>query len=334
MLKNIKKIFLFSILSAFIGSTGLVNAQNISGAGASFPAEVYNYWLARYNKDTGKKVSYQAIGSGGGIKQIKSRLIDFGASDEALDSKELQKENLYQFPTVIGAIAVVFNIKGIKDNELKLSNEVVSNIFLGKIKKWDDKSIQDLNPNLKLPSSNIKIVYRSDGSGTTYNFTEWLSKISKEWEKDIGTGKSIDWKSGVGIKGNDGVTQFVKQTNNSISYVELSYKKGANLTAAQLQSAKGDFVAIDDKTLNIAASGANFSADKDFKTSLILLDIKDAYPIVNATFILLPKDSKNLKAVKEFFEYTYKNGDQDALSLGFVPLSDKTKSDILKYLKN
>lgn len=329
MLSNLKKITIAGII---LVSSMVVSAQSISGAGASFPAELYNYWLARYNKDTGNKVSYQAIGSGGGIKQIKARLVDFGASDEALNSKDLKRYNLYQFPTVIGAIAVVYNIEGIKDNELKLNDQAVSDIFLGRITKWNDKLIQELNPDLKLPNSSIKLVYRSDRSGTTYNFTKWLSKISAEWKRDKGVGKSVKWKRGVGVKGNDGVTQFVKQTNGSIGYVEFSYKKGANLSAAQLQSARGDFVSVNDNTLNIAASGADFPRDKDFKTSLILLRIKDAYPIVNATFILLPKDGKNAKHVKEFFEYSYKNGDVDAKSLGFVPLSDKTKKDVLEYL--
>ncbi|PAF45529.1 phosphate ABC transporter substrate-binding protein PstS [Helicobacter sp. 11S02629-2] len=331
-LKPFKVLLVF--LVAFISSLSLVQARDLQGAGASFPADVYYAWVANYRKVMHKNVNYQSIGSGGGIRQVKARVIDFGASDEALKSEDLKKANLYQFPTVIGAIAVVYNIEGIKDGELKLSNEVISDIFLKKITKWDDPRIKALNPSLKLPDAAIFVVHRSDGSGTTYNFSSYLASISKEWKDVVGVGKSLPWPTGVGAKGNEGVSQILKQTKNTIGYTELSYKVSLNLNAAKLQDGvQKNYVYPNPKSIELAASNATFSASNDFKTSLISIKKEGAYPITSSTFILLPKHSNRSPKVKEFFRFSFEQSANIASDMGFLVIPKKVQDEVMEYLK-
>lgn len=324
-----KKLSLLALLLMTLNAAPIIN-----GAGASFPAHAYMSWVKSYEKATGEKINYQSIGSGGGIKQIKAGTIDFGASDEPLRSDELKKNNLLQFPTLTGAIVIVYNIDGIKDGQLKLSNDIISDIFLGNITKWNDPKILKENPTLKLPAENIELIHRSDGSGTTYNFTLYLSKISKTWSDKIGYGKAISWPKGTGVKGNEGVSALLGQTKNSIGYVELSYKQQMNLSAAQIQNADGNWVSANNNTIANASANANWDKNKDFFTLLINQKGKDTYPIVNATFILLPKNGKNATGVVKFFDYAFQNGDGDALKMGFVPLPKKVKTLIEQYWKD
>lgn len=324
-----KKMSILALLFMSLNAAPIIN-----GAGASFPAHAYMSWVKSYQKTTGEKINYQSIGSGGGIKQIKAGTVDFGASDEPLKSDELKKNNLLQFPTLTGAIVIVYNIDGIKDGQLKLSSDVISDIFLGNITKWNDPKILKENPTLNLPAENIELIHRSDGSGSTYNFTLYLSQISKTWSDKIGYGKAISWPKGTGVKGNEGVSALLGQTKNSISYVELSYKQQMNLSAAQIQNATGNWVSANNRTISNASANAVWDKNKDFFTLLINQKGKDTYPIVNATFILLPKNEKNATDVVRFFDYAFKNGDRDTLKMGFVPLPKKLKTLIEQYWKD
>ncbi|MDO7253606.1 phosphate ABC transporter substrate-binding protein PstS [Helicobacter cappadocius] len=321
-------------LLVLILTTLTLNASSvISGAGASFPAHIYMSWTKSYEKATGNKINYQSIGSGGGIKQIKMGTIDFGGSDEPLTPQELSKYNLLQFPTLSGAIVIVYHLDGIKDGQLKLSNEVISDIFLGNITKWNDAKILKDNPTLNLPATNIELIHRSDGSGTTYNFTLYLSEISKIWKDKIGYGKAISWPIGTGAKGNEGVSALVKQTKNSIGYVELSYKEQMNLNAAQIQDVQKEWVSANKESISNASKNAKWDKKADFSTSLLNQKGKNTYPLVSATFILLPKNGKNAIESIKFFDYAFKNGDKEALKMGFIPLPEKTKELIREYWK-
>lgn len=324
----IKAFGILSVLSVFIWANSIIN-----GAGASFPANAYMTWMKSYERASGVKINYQSIGSGGGVKQIKSKLIDFGGSDEALDSKDLAKSGLIQFPALSGAIVLAYNIEGVKDGELRLSNEAISGIFLGKITQWNDNKILEDNPNLKLPASPITLIHRSDGSGTTYNFTLFLSEISKEWADKIGYGKAISWAKGIGAKGNEGVTHLIKQTKNSIGYVELSYKEQMGLSAAQIQNSQNEWVIANAQSIQNASKNASWDPKKDFQAHLINQKGNNTYPLVSASFILLPKESKNTASVIKFFDYVFKNGDEEALKMGLNPLPENTKILIRSYWK-
>ncbi|RAX54257.1 phosphate ABC transporter substrate-binding protein PstS [Helicobacter sp. 16-1353] len=320
------------ILISLIFMIAILGANQINGAGASFPANVYMSWVKEYQKATSIKVNYQSIGSGGGVKQIKANTIDFGATDEALDKKELQDSNLIQFPTLSGAIVVAYNLDGINDGELKLSNEAIAGIFLGKITKWNDKIIAKDNPNLSLPDLEISIIHRSDGSGTTYNFTSYLSQISKEWNDNIGYGKAISWPKGVGGKGNEGVSHLIKSIKGAIGYTELSYKNNLKLSAAKLQTKSGNWVEANMQT--IAEANKNAKWDKDtFSANLLLGDGANSYPIVSATYILIPKDSKIKLDIVKFFEYCFDNGDKSALRMEIAPLPKEVKEQIKIFLQ-
>lgn len=328
-MKALMKAFgILSVLSVFLWANPIIN-----GAGASFPANAYMTWMKSYERASGVKINYQSIGSGGGVKQIKSKLIDFGGTDEALDSKDLAKNGLIQFPALSGAIVLAYNIEGVKDGELRLSNEAISGIFLGKITQWNDNKILEDNPNLKLPASPITLIHRSDGSGTTYNFTLFLSEISKEWADKIGYGKAISWVKGIGAKGNEGVTHLVKQTKNSIGYVELSYKEQMGLSAAQIQNSQGKWVIANGQSIQNASKNASWDLKKDFQAHLINQKGDNTYPLVSASFILIPKKSKNTASVIKFFDYVFKNGDEEALRMGLNPLPENTKMLIRNYWK-
>lgn len=327
----LKKLALAAIVTA-ASITSSFAADKINGAGASFPAPLYYDWAFNYKKDTENLVNYQSIGSGGGIKQIAKRVVDFGASDEALDTKKLAKDKLFQFPAVIGSIVVAFNVEGIADATLKLSNEVVADIFAGKITTWNDPAIVADNKGLNLPNQKIIVVHRSDGSGTTYNFTYYLTKSSKNWKENFGTGKAVDWATGIGGKGNEGVASLVKQTPYSIGYIENAYKEKNNLSAAVLKTASGKWVAATEENFKAAAKYATWTKEDHFYSVLALQAGDTSYPIVAATFILLPKEKPEMnKKILEFFEYAFKNGDESAKKLGYIPLPQETKDMIKEY---
>jgi len=312
--------------------TSAVAADKISGAGASFPAPLYYDWAFNYGKETHTRVNYQSIGSGGGIKQITNRIVDFGASDKPLTSKELQKAKLLQFPTVIGSIVVSYNIPGIADEQLKLKNGIVADIFAGKITKWNDPAIAADNPGLKLPDEKIIVVHRSDGSGTTYNFTYYLTKSSENWANNYGAGKAIDWAVGLGGKGNEGVSNLLKQTPYSVGYIENAYKEKNNLAAATLQTASGKWVTAREENFKAAAEYASWTKKDNFYALLALQPGDASYPIVAATFILLPKEKPETdKKVTAFFDYAFKKGDESAAKLGYIALPESTKKMIREY---
>ncbi len=306
-------------------------AQEITGAGASFPAPVYAKWASEYNKATGVKVNYQSIGSGGGIKQIDAKTVDFGASDMPLTDEVLQKKGLIQFPTVIGGTVPVVNIKGIGPGQLKLDGQTLGDIFLGKIVKWNDPALKALNPTLALPDAQIAQVRRADGSGTTFNFTNYLSRVHPEWKTKVGEGTAVNWPVGAGGKGNEGVAAFVARLPNSIGYVEYSYVKQNKLTYALMKNKDGNFVAPDDDAFKAAAAGADWN--KSFFQLIVDQPGKNTWPISTATFILMyanqDKPEKATEALR-FFTWAFKNGDKAAADLDYVPMPDAVVSSIEK----
>ncbi len=327
----LKKLALVALIAS--ASVSSVFAEDkINGAGATFPAPLYYDWAFNYKKDTNNLVNYQSIGSGGGIKQIAKRTVNFGASDEALDTLELAKDNLFQFPAAIGSIVVAFNVAGIADEKLKLTNENVADIFSGKITTWNDPAILANNQGLNLPNQKITVVHRSDGSGTTFNFTYYLSQSSKAWKEKFGTGKAVDWATGIGGKGNEGVTNLIKQTPFSIGYIEHAYKEKNNLSAAVLQTASGKWVIAKEENFKAAAKYATWTKEKHFHSVLALQQGDTSYPIVAATFILLPREGGEMnKKVIAFYDYAFKNGDETAKKLGYIPLPEDTKKMIREY---
>ena len=319
-------------LVAAVSFSSSIAADKINGAGASFPAPLYYDWAYSYKKDTKNRVNYQSIGSGGGIKQITKRIVDFGASDKPLNSKKLAKAKLLQFPAVIGSIVIAFNVDSIADETLKLSNDVVADIFGGKITMWNDSAIAANNKGLKLPNQKIIVVHRSDGSGTTYNFTYYLSGSSKSWKDNFGIGKAIDWAVGIGGKGNEGVANLVKQTPYSIGYIENAYKEKNNLSAAVLKTANGKWVVAKESNFKAAAKYASWTKEDNFYAMLALQPGDTSYPIVAATFILLPKEKPAMnKKIIAFYDYAFKNGDKSAKKLGYIPLPQATKKMIREY---
>lgn len=319
-------------LIAAVTLTSSFAEDKINGAGASFPAPVYYDWAYNYRADTQNSVNYQSIGSGGGIKQITKRVVDFGATDAALTALKLAKANLFQFPAVIGSIVVAFNVDGIADETLKLTNAQVADIFAGKITMWNDASIIANNKGLQLPNQKIVVVHRSDGSGTTFNFTYYLSGSSENWKNNYGTGKAIDWATGIGGKGNEGVANIVKQTPFSIGYIESAYKDKNNLSAAVLQTASGKWVKATEENFKAAAKYATWTKEKHFYSVLALQAGDTSYPIVAATFILLPREGGEMnKKVIAFYDYAFKNGDESAKKLGYIPLPEATKNMIREY---
>lgn len=326
------KIATRSLLITAIVTTSMIASDKISGAGATFPAPCYYDWAYNYQKATHTRVNYQSIGSGGGVKQITERIVDFGATDAPLTPQELDKGNLLQFPALIGSIAVVYNIPGIADEKLKLKNSIVADIFAGNITMWNDPAIAADNKGLKLPAQKIIVTHRSDGSGTTYVFTDYLNESSKMWKSKFGVGKAIGWATGVGGKGNEGVTNLIKQTPYSIGYIENAYKEKNNLSAATLQSASGKWVSANTANFQNAVKQAKWSKKDHFYSSLVMSDGDATYPIVAATFILIPKDKKQTTSqVIQFFDYSFKNGDKAAEKLGYIPLPVETTNLVRQY---
>jgi phosphate transport system substrate-binding protein len=311
-------------------STGAL-AQDVTGAGASFPAPVYSKWADAYNKATGARINYQSVGSGAGIKQITAKTVDFGASDAPLKDDELAKTGMIQFPTVIGGVVPVVNIKGITPGQLKLTGQVLGDIYLGKITKWNDAALVALNPGVPLPDAAISPVRRADGSGTSFNFTNYLSKVNPEWKAKVGEGTSVNWPTGAGGKGNEGVSAFVQRLPNSIGYVEYVYAKQNKMSHTLLKNEAGVFVAPDDLTFKAAA--ANASWDKTFYQVLTNQPGKDSWPITAATFIMMhTAQDKPVNAgnALKFFDWAFSTGDKMAADLEFVPLPDSLKTLIRK----
>ena len=299
-------------------------AAEVTGAGASFPAPIYAKWADAYQKATSNRINYQSIGSGGGIKQITAKTVDFGASDMPLKADALDKDGLVQFPAVIGGVVPVVNLADIKPGQLKLTGSVLADIYLGKILKWNDKALAELNPGLKLPDQDIGVVRRADGSGTTFIFSNYLSKVSPEWKQKVGEGTAVQWPVGLGGKGNEGVSAFVQRLPGSIGYVEYAYAKQNKMTHAILKNAAGVFVTPDDTTFKAAAAHADWSKSA-FYEILTEEPGRDSWPITGATFILMHKiQDKPAQAaeVLKFFEWSYKNGDKLAEELDYVPLPD------------
>lgn len=312
-------------------SSCAVIAQDATGAGATFPAPLYSKWASDYNKATGVKINYQSVGSGAGIKQIEAKTVDFGASDMPLKDEDLKAKGLLQFPTVIGGVVPVVNIKGIAPGQLKLNGQVLGDIFLGKISKWSDPAIKALNPTLSLPDDAIAQVRRADGSGTTFIFTNYLSKVNPEWKAKVGEGTAVNWPAGAGGKGNEGVAAFVGRLANSIGYVEYAYVKQNKMTYALMQNSAGTFVAPDDTAFKAAAVGADWA--KSYYQILTNQPGKDAWPITGATFILMhgvQDKPAQATATLKFFDWAYKNGDKTADDLDYVPMPDSVKAVIAK----
>jgi len=314
-----------------IFAVAAVHAEDVTGAGASFPAPLYAKWADAYNKATGVRVNYQSVGSGAGIKQITAKTVDFGASDMPLKDEDLRKDGLLQFPTVIGGVIPVVNIKGVQPGQIKLTGELLADIYLGKITKWNDTALTKLNPGVALPDATISVVRRADGSGTTFIFTNYLSKVSPEWKSKVGEGTAVNWPAGAGGKGNEGVASYLSRLPNSIGYLEYAYVKQNKLTYTLLKNKEGHFASPDAVNFKAAAAGAEWN--KTFYQLLTDQPGKDTWPITGATFILMHKlQDKPAQgaAVLKFFDWSHMNGDKMADELDYVPLPDSVKTLIHK----
>ena len=320
-----------SISLISLAFAGLASAQEVTGAGASFPAPLYAKWASDYNKASGVRINYQSVGSGAGMRQIDAKTVAFGASDMPLKDDELAKKSQIQFPTVIGGVVPVINIKGIAPGQMRLNGQVLGDIFLGKIAKWNDPAIKALNPSLNLPDTAIAPVRRADGSGTSFIFTNYLSKVNAEWKAKVGEGTAVNWPTGAGGKGNEGVAAFVGRLPNSIGYVEYAYVKQNKMTFALMQNAAGQFVAPDDTSFKAAAAGAEWA--KSFYQILTNQPGAQSWPITGATFILMHKvqdKPAEAAAALKFFDWAYKNGDKTADDLDYVPMPASVKQQIEK----
>ena len=321
-----KRLFLRTILGLAAASTiGIATAADFTGAGATFPYPIYAKWADAYKKATGTGMNYQSIGSGGGIKQITAKTVDFGASDKPLNPEDLEKNGLMQFPAIMGGVVAVYNVTGIGTGELRFSRKLLADIYLGNVKKWDDPAIAALNPSAKLPNQAISVVHRSDGSGTTFLFTNYMSKISPQWKEKVGEGTSVKWPSGVGGKGNEGVANYVKQINGSIGYVEYAYAKQNKLSHGLLENRDGRYVAPTDDTFKAAAAGADWARTPGMTVILTDQAGADAWPITGASFILMHKkqtNAENAREVLKFFDWAFKTGDSMAAELDYVPIPD------------
>lgn len=316
------------LLGAFLGFTTagtatVAVAADITGAGATFPYPIYAKWAYAYKKATGTGMNYQSIGSGGGIKQISAKTVDFGASDKPLSPADLDKGGLMQFPAIMGGVVPVFNVAGIKPGDLRFSRKLLADIFLGKIKKWNDPAIAALNSSVKLPNQAISVVHRSDGSGTTFLFTNYMSKISLEWKEKVGAGTAVKWPTGVGGKGNEGVANYIRQIRGSIGYVEYAYAKQSKLSFGLLENRDGKFVAPTEDAFKAAAAGADWAGTPGMTVILTDQPGADSWPITGASFILMHKKQakpENAREVLKFFNWAFENGDEMAAQLDYVPM--------------
>ena len=326
-----------SVLFAALCLSGVAHATDVTGAGSSFVYPVLSKWSQDYSKNSSNRINYQSIGSGGGIAQIKAATVDFGASDAPLSADELKAGGLGQFPSVIGGIVPVMNVEGIAPGQLKLDGDVLAKIFLGDIKAWNDPAIAALNPGLNLPVANITVVHRSDGSGTSYNFTNYLAKVSDSWKTKIGFGTTVPWPVGVGGKGNEGVSAYVKQIKNSIGFVEYAYALQNKMTYTQLKNASGKFVKPDAKAFQAAADTADWANAKDFNLIMTNAPGEGAWPITATTWIIMykqPKNAEQSQAAFSFFKWSLEKGQQQAAALDYVALPDSLVSRIEDYWKS
>ncbi|HTT13592.1 MAG TPA: phosphate ABC transporter substrate-binding protein PstS [Burkholderiaceae bacterium] len=313
-----------SVAAALMISTSGM-AADITGAGATFPYPIYAKWADAYRKSTGIGLNYQSIGSGGGIKQITSKTVDFGASDMPMKPEDLEKNGLMQFPAIMGGDVIVYNLQGVASGAIALTGPMIADIYLGKIKKWNDGEIAKANPGVKLPDQAISVVHRSDGSGTTFIFVDYLSKVSEEWKTKVGEGTSVAWPTGVGGKGNEGVASYVQRIDGAIGYVEYAYAKQNKLAVAKMTNRAGTAVAPGDETFAAAAAGADWSKAPGMYMVLTDQPGKNAWPMTGASFILMHKvqdKPDNAKEVLKFFDWAFKNGRQMADELDYVPMPD------------
>lgn len=330
-----KRTFLKSVAAAAFASVamGSAFAADITGAGATFPFPIYAKWAEAYKAATGTGLNYQSIGSSGGIRQIRAKTVAFGATDAPVSGADLDKDGMVQFPAIIGGTVPIFNLEGFGKGELRVTGPVLAEMFMGKIAKWNDPKLAALNPGKKLPDMAITVVHRADGSGTTFNWTDYLSSVSKDWETSVGKGAAVKWPAptSVGGKGNEGVAANVSRVKGSLGYVEYAYAKKNNIPVMQLQNRDGKYLMPDDTTFAAAAAGANWSAAPGMGISLVNQPGANAYPVVTASFILMykdPADKAQSAEVLKFFDWAFKNGKQLALDLDYVPLPDSLTNEI------
>ena len=318
-------------LAALLVLSPLSHAADITGAGATFPYPIYAKWADGYKKATGNSMNYQSIGSGGGIKQITAKTVDFGASDMPMKPEDLQKNGLVQFPAVMGGVVPVLKLDGVKPGELRFTGQLLADIYLGKVTKWNDPAIASLNPGAKLPGSGITVVHRSDGSGTTFLWTNYLSKVSPEFKSKVGEGTSVKWPAGVGGKGNEGVASYVQKINGALGYVEYAYAKQNKLAHGQVQNASGKFVSPDDETFKAAAAGADWKSVPGMGVVLTNQTGDASWPITGASFILLHAKQDKPESGREvlrFFEWSFRNGQRMAAELDYVPMPEAVVTEI------
>lgn len=323
--------------AAALAASAPALAADITGAGATFPYPIYAKWADAYKKATGTGMNYQSIGSGGGIKQITAKTVNFGASDMPMKPEDLEKNGLMQFPAIMGGVVPVYNLKGIKAGEIRFTGELLANIYLGKVKKWNDAAIAGLNPGVKLPDDNITVVHRSDGSGTTFLWTNYLSKVSADWKGTVGEGTSVKWPSGVGGKGNEGVASYVQKINGALGYVEYAYAKQNKLTAGMMRNKAGKFVSPDDNSFKAAAAGAEWAKTPGMGVILTEQPGDGSWPVTGASFILIHKAQDKPAAGREvlkFFEWSFANGQKMADELDYVPMPDPVVKVIQAEWKN
>ncbi|MDD2343691.1 MAG: phosphate ABC transporter substrate-binding protein PstS [Tolumonas sp.] len=335
LIKNVGKmkmtLKMLALGVAMASSATISYASDVTGAGSSFAAPLYSKWADSYNKVSGTRMNYQSIGSGAGIKQITAKTVDFGASDMPLTDEELAKNGLVQWPTAVGGIVPVVKIDGINANQLKLTGSILADIFIGKITKWNDPAIVKLNGDLKLPDTQISVVHRADASGTTFGFSNYLSKVNPEWAQKYKFGTTVNWPVGVGGKGNEGVSAFVQRLSGSIGYVETAYAKSNHMTTVELQNADGNFVAATEQSVKAAAAGADWS--KSFYQILTNQPGKESWPITSGTFVLVHRvadKSEQTQEVLKFFDFGFSTGDQIAEQLQYVPMPVSVKEQIRK----
>ena len=324
-----KKLFV-TLLAAFAVTA---QAQNITAAGATFPYPIYSKWAEGFSKDSGIKLNYQSIGSSGGVRQINAGTVTFGATDAPVKGEELDSKGQVQFPAIIGGTVPIINVDGFKAGELRISGPILADIYIGNITKWNDPKLSALNPGKQLPDANITVVHRADGSGTTFNFTDYLATVSKEWLDRVGRGPAVKWipTTAVGGKGNEGVAANVARIRGSIGYVDYAYVKKNNLTYLQMQNKSGKWVHPDDLTFAAAAAGADWFSVSGMGLSIVDQRGDSVWPISTASFIIMYKDPKDKKASQDalkFFDWAWKNGKKDALDLDYVPLPDSLTAQI------
>ena len=320
-----KRLAVPAVLLGMVSVADMAQAVDITGAGATFPYPIYAKWADAYKKTSGTSMNYQSIGSGGGIKQITAKTVDFGASDMPMKPEELEKNGLMQFPAIMGGVVPVYNLKSVATGQIKFTGQILADIYLGKIKKWNDAALQAMNKDIKLPDENISVVHRSDGSGTTFLWVNYLSKVSPEWKETVGEGTSVKWATGEGGKGNEGVASYVQKINGAIGYVEYAYAKQNKLSVGQLGNAAGKFVLPSDDAFKAAAANADWAKAPGMYLLLTNQAGDKSWPITGASFILMHKaqdKTENGKEVLKFFDWSYKNGQKMADELDYVPMPD------------